>query len=149
MAPQSLRINSAFRKLDELGGKLSIEQITDELISCGAIDDNPEDYRAYQRMLARKIVGDYRKNKQSTGDVQNDLANLKEILEDGTTANYFKHCHEMTVEEAVQHVRYWDKSIAKAKSRRDRYYDFHLRQHGKKFQKLLAFDSPALPVGSN
>jgi hypothetical protein len=139
MAIQSLRKNAAFAMLDRLSGKLSIGEIADELISIGYIEDSAEDYRNYQLKQARDAIGSYRRNKVKTDDIQNELINLTEVLDDGSSVPYFRKCSETSPEEAFRHIQYWDATIATDQAQRNRYFEFYLGKHGREFQRLFDF----------
>jgi len=48
---QSLRKHTAFVLLDNISDRIKIGQVTDLLIDAEVIEDDPNDYRAYQEPL--------------------------------------------------------------------------------------------------
>jgi hypothetical protein len=137
MTRQSLRQHAAFVALDGIREKIDIDEITDLLIQVGYIEDSPDDYRRFQIEQARRTIREHRKSKLKRGEIQHELVSLYEVQEDGTKVYYWRPCGRLSAKEAAQHIRYWDNKLSEDQEQRNRYFDFHLDRHGKKFERYL------------
>ena len=142
MTRQSLREHAAFAALDNIDDKMSVEEITDLLISVGYIESSPDDYRRYQIEQARDTIRAHRKSKQRAKDIQHELANLTEQNDQGVTVHYYKPCGLLDTREAAQHVTTLRRRhLLHARIYR-RHADFQFRRHGDELQRLLDFMLP-------
>jgi hypothetical protein len=145
---QNLKDRDIAVALGELSGKLTIAEIRDHLKARGLLS-LPDDFQnSYECDLARKAIGRVRKFKGPGGEAQMELVNLYEWSEDGTRSQYYRHVHELTPDEGVKLCTYWHDNGRRCDRRLMRYVKTMTKIHGKKFQKLLPFELPALQAAT-
>jgi hypothetical protein len=136
---QDLGKHSFFVALDGHKGRLTLDEgiALGQLV--GVMPDADEAGRQFLAYMFRRLVRQYRKSKQDSGEIHLELVNLFEFDEEGRKVNYNKHCGELTVDEAVKHLGYWDGVIAKSQRQYQRYREFHLGRLGDELQGRLDF----------
>jgi hypothetical protein len=140
---QNLREREIAMALNELTGKITIRQARDHLKQRGFLpfDDDSRDQWELER--ARKLLQRARKydNGSETGKIE--FISLFETLEDGRKSEYYRKAEECTIDEAVQHLEYWNKYRRVADNRLRYYYRIFSKTHGRrKIQRRLSFAMP-------
>lgn len=146
MTRQNLYLREVAIALDELSGKNTVRKIRDHLKEQGLLAFGDGDQERWELEKTRKLIQQSRRfdNKDDTGKV--DLINLFEIAEDGSKVEYYRKAEECTLEEAVQHLEYWNKTRLTADKHLRYYYKVFGKIHGRrKIQRKLSFALTVAP----
>jgi hypothetical protein len=144
MTRQNLREREIAMALDELTGKITIRQARDHLKRKGFLGFDDDDQDLWELERTRKLIQRSRKftNKSESGTVE--FINLFETLEDGTKFEYYRKAEECSIDEAVQHLEYWNKYARVADARIRHYLKIFGKVHGRrKIQRRLTFTLPS------
>jgi hypothetical protein len=138
MSSERMKRHRAFTYFDNAEGRELVKAaFTDHLIGLECIDDGPDAFRRYQEAQALALLRKHRKLKARRGETGLELISLWRREEDGPKTQYFKACGHLNLDEAAQHIDYWDHKVAEDDSQRKHYREFHLKRLGEPLQRLL------------
>lgn len=137
MSRQNLRLIKAFVAIaSSPGGRIGRKALPLVLRECGFYDGSPEEVAALYYRDSLRVMHLYRNSKKRRGETQLEMVNLFETKPEGSIDRYFKECGRLTVEEAAQHIRYWEDKLREDGHNLHLYREFHVERLG---QPLLDF----------
>jgi hypothetical protein len=145
MPRQDLRAREEAIIVDELQGKVSIQQACEHFEKRGLIVADEDAIRQWKLDQARGILERSRKYRKKTKEIQLEIVNLFETTEDGGTIHYWRKFGELTPEEGAQLLESWNGRINQGLREFHRYYKPLLKKHGRKLKQLIWFEIPPRP----